>query len=103
MQRESTNEQISPRCFGGGKVDATDLKSVVPKGTCGFDSHSEHNINSKLTLKNMVAHLYYNDGKMKTVAIEKINTITSNGNGGICVMLNDGGCLYPKMLDISQH
>lgn len=51
----------------------------------------------------MVAHLYYNDGKMKTVAIEKINTITSNGNGGICVMLNDGGCLYPKMLDISQH
>lgn len=51
----------------------------------------------------MVAHLYYNDGKMKTVAVEKIDTVTNNGNDGICVMLNDGGCLYPKMLDISRH
>ena len=53
--------------------------------------------------ENMVAHLYFNDGKMKAVTVEKIDTITNNGDDGICVMLNDGGCLYPKMLDISQH
>ena len=35
--------------------------------------------------------------------VEKIDTITNNGDDGICVTLNDGGCLYPKMLDISQH
>ncbi|MBO6272570.1 hypothetical protein J6O48_07295 [bacterium] len=51
----------------------------------------------------MVAYLYYNDGKMKVVAIEKIDTITNNGDDRICVMLNDGRCLYPKMLDISEH
>ena len=51
----------------------------------------------------MIAHLYYNYGKMKAVAVEKIATITNNGDDGICVTLNDGGCLYPKMLDISEH
>lgn len=51
----------------------------------------------------MKAYLYYNGGTIKIVAVEKIDTITSNGDDGICVMLNDGGCLYPKMLDFSPH
>ena len=49
-----------------------------------------------------MAYLYYNNGKMKAIAVDKIDTITNNGDC-ICVMLNDGGCLYPKMLDISEH
>ncbi len=51
----------------------------------------------------MIAHLYYNDGKMEAINVEKIDTITNSGNDGICVMLNDGGCLYPKMLDFSEQ
>lgn len=51
----------------------------------------------------MVAHLYYNDGGEIEVAVEKIDTVTNSGDNGICVMLKDGACLYPKMLDFSEH
>ncbi len=29
---------------GGEMADATDLKSVVPKGTCGFESHPGYHL-----------------------------------------------------------
>ena len=46
--------------------------------------------------------MYFQNGKMKTIPIKDINTITNNGDDGLCVMKNDGGCYYPKLVDFMQ-
>lgn len=50
----------------------------------------------------MKALLYKENGKLQEVPIEQIDTITSDGDDGLAVMLENGGTIFCKIITIES-